>query len=284
MTSSLNLLPRAQSHWVPPPWRGRACAGLCAWLLWSVSLAICITSGAITSGAMAEEPEELAVAQGAGALGLRFVCGQALGATEGSELLKRAQAAYQSVATLRASFLQESSVAALDETEEASGSVTFQRPGRMRWDYHFPERQVFLVRDQTVWFYQPDLTQVIVHSLGDVLLEDMPVSFLMGIGDLSKDFILGESCRTSTGVLFTLDPRRERGSVEEGLQSFELLVSKEDSLPRGARVRDLGGNVTTIILSGLTVDDVGLAVDTFEPEFPAGVDIDDRRDGVAAVP
>jgi outer membrane lipoprotein carrier protein len=216
-------------------------------------------------------------------LALRFVCGRTLDAAEGRRLLDRAQEAYQSVGALHAGFLQESTIAALDETEAASGTVTFKKPGRMRWDYHFPERQLFLVQDQTVWFYQPDLAQVSVYTLEEVLLKDMPVSFLMGIGNLSKDFELRSSCATGAGVLFALNPRRQNDEAD-GLQSFELLIGNDDSLPRGARVRDVGGNVTTIFLSGLKSEDVVIAADTFDPTFPPGVDIDDRRTKTGATP
>jgi outer membrane lipoprotein carrier protein len=37
-----------------------------------------------------------------------------------------------------------------------SGTAYFLRPGRMRWEYEKPERNLFLVDGKFVWFYAPD--------------------------------------------------------------------------------------------------------------------------------
>lgn len=36
-----------------------------------------------------------------------------------------------------------------------SGTVYFEKPGRMRWDYDSPEKKMFLVDGKNVWFYVP---------------------------------------------------------------------------------------------------------------------------------
>jgi outer membrane lipoprotein carrier protein len=138
---------------------------------------------------------------------------------------------------------------ALGGREVASGTVTFLKPGRMRWEYQLPDPQTFLVRDESVWLYQPSLGQLVIDSLRSVLLADLPVAFLMGIGDLDRQFKAVRGCANSEFLVLVLAPREATvGQEEVQLESFELLVSKSSFLPAGARVLDVGGNATLIRL------------------------------------
>lgn len=222
-----------------------------------------------------------------------FTCGPSISASEANALLERVQRAYNKVKSLHAKFTQESRIAALDESEEASGTVRFLKPGRMRWDYEFPEPQMFLVRDETMYLFQPELSQVVVQSLREVLLADMPVSFLMGIGKLDQDFSVVSACSAGSLTRLSLVPKQqaEREERREDLRSFDLLVDPDTFLPAGARVVDVAGNVTSIALhdvrsgaessAGTRPEDAHQEVakeSDFEPSFPSGVDVDDRRD------
>src|SRR5215475_2597944 len=69
-------------------------------------------------------------------------------------LVLRFEAAYRSSKTLRASFLERY----LDngkETRSEAGRAYFARPGKMRWEYESPERNLFLVDGKNAWFYVP---------------------------------------------------------------------------------------------------------------------------------
>jgi outer membrane lipoprotein-sorting protein len=61
---------------------------------------------------------------------------------------------YRRAQTLRAIFLERYSEGPRDAHIE-SGTVYFQRPGRMRWEYESPEKKLFLADGKTVWFYVP---------------------------------------------------------------------------------------------------------------------------------
>src|SRR6266852_2185692 len=61
---------------------------------------------------------------------------------------------YRHAQTLRAVFLQRYSEGPRDAHME-SGTVYFQRPGRMRWEYESPEKKLFVVDGRTIWFYVP---------------------------------------------------------------------------------------------------------------------------------
>jgi outer membrane lipoprotein carrier protein len=41
------------------------------------------------------------------------------------------------------------------EVRTESGTAFFRRPGKMRWEYEAPEKDLFLVDGKTAWFYVP---------------------------------------------------------------------------------------------------------------------------------
>ena len=75
----------------------------------------------------------------------------------GSEVrtvVARLEAKYHSPHTLQASFLERyTENGRLVRVE--SGTVYFRRPGKMRWEYESPEKDLFLVDGKTAWFYVP---------------------------------------------------------------------------------------------------------------------------------
>ena len=66
----------------------------------------------------------------------------------------RLEARYRTPKTLQASFLERYTENGRLVRVEA-GTVYFKRPGKMRWDYQVPERNLFLVDGKTAWFYVP---------------------------------------------------------------------------------------------------------------------------------
>ncbi len=66
----------------------------------------------------------------------------------------RLEVRYRTPKTLEASFLERYTENGRLVRVEA-GIVYFKRPGKMRWDYQAPERNLFLVDGKTAWFYVP---------------------------------------------------------------------------------------------------------------------------------
>ncbi len=64
------------------------------------------------------------------------------------------EARYHAAKTLQASFLERYSENGRVVRVEA-GTAYFRRPGKMRWDYQAPEKNVFLVDGNTAWFTPP---------------------------------------------------------------------------------------------------------------------------------
>jgi len=64
------------------------------------------------------------------------------------------EARYRGAHTLAATFLERYSENGQVVRTEA-GQAYFRRPGKMRWEYESPEKNVFLVDGKTAWFYVP---------------------------------------------------------------------------------------------------------------------------------
>jgi outer membrane lipoprotein carrier protein len=69
-------------------------------------------------------------------------------------VVSRLEARYRSARTLRAAFLERYAENGRVLRTEA-GIVYFRRPGKMRWEYQSPEKNLFLVDGKLAWFYVP---------------------------------------------------------------------------------------------------------------------------------
>jgi outer membrane lipoprotein carrier protein len=203
----------------------------------------------------------------------------ALTQAQGRAVLERVQLHYASIESMQGDFYQDSYVAALDESESSSGTMIFAKPGKMRWSYGSPRPQEVVIREGELWMYQPDKGQVMIDSIGAVLLSALPVSFLMGIGNVTKDFDLISACRSAGGLALSLVPHKgaSANGKEEALEGFTLLVDEAKNVPKGAKIISVGGNTTAIVFENLQLNVSGIPPGRFVLEYPKGVDILDRR-------
>src|ERR1700726_3177747 len=76
------------------------------------------------------------------------------GTKEAAELSSRMEGRSRSAKTLQAPFLERYAENGTVLRTEA-GTAYFRRPGKMRWEYERPEKDLFLVDGKTAWFYVP---------------------------------------------------------------------------------------------------------------------------------
>src|SRR5438552_17877849 len=74
--------------------------------------------------------------------------------TDTSLPVKRLEATYRAARTMQVIFLEQYSENGRVIRIEA-GVAYFRRPGKMRWEYESPEKNLFLVDGKTAWFYVP---------------------------------------------------------------------------------------------------------------------------------
>lgn len=116
--------------------------------------------------------------------GLRFGPFVAEG-SDVKQVVARLEAAYRNERTLQATFLETYTENGRVVRSE-SGVAYFRRPGKMRWEYEFPERNLFLVDGKTAWFYVPadhTATRVPAKQSGDWRT---PLALLAGEAKVSR--------------------------------------------------------------------------------------------------
>ena len=122
------------------------------------------------------------------ALLVRIPVGRAAESNPADSIVDSLQKNYDATADFVADFRQETEVKNLNRTLKASGKLSFKRPGRMFWLYDEPKGQFVLADGKNLYFYQPDQNQVIKSPLKNAFRGDIPLSFLLGLGNLKKDF------------------------------------------------------------------------------------------------
>ena len=95
----------------------------------------------------------------------------------------------------KAEFIQESTVEAMAITDFASGKIFVRYPGKMRWEYEKPERQIIITDGFKLWIYRPADNQVMTGSAPAFFSDGKGASFLSDITLVRKkfDISLGES-------------------------------------------------------------------------------------------
>jgi outer membrane lipoprotein carrier protein len=178
------------------------------------------------------------------------------------------QKTYEATADFVADFRQETEVKTLNRNLKAWGKVSFKRPGKMFWQYEEPKGQFVLADGKYLYFYQPEQNQIIKSPLKNAFRSDIPLSFLLGIGNLKKDFNAALQATEQNQYILRLEPKGESGGFNEILVG----VTKASSDISWVSVRDASGNLTTIRFSGMRKA-VGLKDSLFQLEVPKGVDV-----------
>lgn len=202
----------------------------------------------------------------------RFECSAELATTKQAKLLDSVEQRYRAVKSVSADFEQQSYFAGLDQIETSQGQVVFKTPGKMDWQYVAPQRQRFVADGKTLWFFQEEENQVTLGDFEESFRSDLPVSFLLGVGTLQESFSLKSACRAGEYLLAKLEPK----TTDPGLQAFMLLVRPKDYVPVGAKILDVGGNETAIVLTDIKLNK-SVQDARFKFSIPMGVDIIDRR-------
>ncbi len=121
------------------------------------------------------------------------------------------------IQTLQGRFEQSLVDADSQLVEESSGTLEIQRPGRFRWVYAQPYRQVLVADGLNVWSYDVDLAQVIVKPQAEVL-SSTPALLLGGSAEALEQFEYIGSFTDRGTVWVRLRPR----NGDSGFKKVEL--------------------------------------------------------------
>lgn len=176
------------------------------------------------------------------------------------ELARAVQAYYERTQGFEASFVQTYRYAAGGRSQVSRGTLKVKKPGRMRWDYQTPERKTVTVASSRLVQWEPEANQVYVDEHFDATAMSAAVTFLLGQGNLEREFHLSSA---GPGLL-VLKPRKPDARVE----SVTLTVGPEGQVT-ATRVEDAQGNVNLIELRDVRRNARLLDRD-FEVQIPPG--------------
>jgi outer membrane lipoprotein carrier protein len=182
---------------------------------------------------------------------------------------------YDNISDYQAHFHQKTFSQTLRDTSEARGRIYFKKPHLIKWDYEYPEKQVYVIDHKYFWWYVPEDVQVVRRKAENVLQDATPLSFLAGIGNLKKDFEITlaeepESDETGGTKFLHLTPRRQQINIKQ----MQLKLDAKTYRILGIVLVDPYGNTNDINFSEIKVNG-GLEEEMFHFDPPPGVDIID---------
>jgi outer membrane lipoprotein carrier protein len=182
------------------------------------------------------------------------------------QVLDRLQRHYRDTNSFSAKFSEEVTTVGAP-ARKRQGTVSFRKPGRMRWEFEDPEKQTIVSDGETLYSYDPDLNQVVETPLKQALKSSSATSFLLGIGDINRDFKAAfANLAKPTGLIdLILEAKTGGYKIEVGLdpQTYNLMT---------LTLTDQLGDVTRIDFSDIH-DNVELPDSIFAYKAPAGADI-----------
>jgi len=194
------------------------------------------------------------------------------------DALDSVQKRYESIVDLRAQFVQKARSVTLAGSASAGetvsrGSVVFAKPGRMRWSYTEPEPSLTVSDGETLWLYDPAHAEVQRMSVSGGYLSGAAVQFLIGQGDVHRDFVIAPVACTLDSAELELVPR-----ADASYEKIRILVEQPSGEIRRTTVVDLLGNITEVEFSNVEVNqNPDAALFVFEaPDGVAVVDLDVR--------
>lgn len=161
------------------------------------------------------------------------------------QVAERIQTFYATAKDYQARFKQTYTDMAAGKESTSQGKVFFKKPGKMRWDYtdtKFQGMQKILVSDGTAFtIYEKEFDQYYRQCLRDSSLPTA-LSFLMGTGDLLKDFNVKLKGSTAASHTLELVPKKSEGQYKKLL----FIVNASDFSVISTTVYDPYGNKNVI--------------------------------------
>ncbi len=182
------------------------------------------------------------------------------------QVLDRLQRHYRDTRSFSAKFSEEIATVGAPKRIR-KGTVSFRKPGRMRWEFQDPEKQTIVSDGETLYSYDPDLNQVVETPLKQALKSSSATSFLLGIGNINRDFKAAFATPAApTGLVdLILDAKTGGYKIQVGLdpRTYNLIrLTLTDQL----------GDTTTIDFRDVH-DNVELPESIFAFKAPAGADV-----------
>lgn len=233
-----------------------------------------------TPGAPAPKPAapEPATKGPTAAAGKPAAAAPALGQAE-RDLVTRMQAFYEKTADFRADFQQVYAYKTFKRKQTSSGTVTFKKPGLMRWEYLKPEPRTFVLAGDKIYAHDPE-AKLLTRAAIDTSQLSASVTFLFGKGNLLDEFDISKvACSSCKGTLLELIPKKP----DPRFRKVQLEVDPQSAQVISSTVVDPDGSENKITFLNLKTN-VGVNEDHFKLAPPAGTQVVDYSQQQAPKP
>ena len=179
------------------------------------------------------------------------------------------QARYETIRDFSADFEHAYRGGALRTRITERGVASIKKPGMMRWIYDTPERKEFVSDGRRIYSYIPRDRQVIVSTVPPDDAAPLPILFLAGKGDVTRDFVASfPEPPSGNRVTLKLTPRAPAADY-----AYMQLVLETPALRiLGLATVDLQGGNSSFTFSTLK-ENQGLSDKQFAFRIPKGVDV-----------
>ncbi|MGH8460597.1 MAG: outer membrane lipoprotein chaperone LolA [Stenotrophobium sp.] len=157
--------------------------------------------------------------------------------------------------------------------QTTTGHMWLSRPGRFRWDYQTPYKQLIVCDGKKIWVYDADLAQVTVRS-ATATLQGTPAALLSSRRALADEFTATDAGMSGTLHVVRLKPK----SADSDFKAIEL--SLDHGTPQRMVFLDELGGRTEVTFSAIELnrkpDD-----QLFHFDAPKGTEVIDAADTAA---
>jgi outer membrane lipoprotein carrier protein len=180
---------------------------------------------------------------------------------DAAALAQRVQGFYERTHDLEARFTQTYTYASAGRSQVSRGRLRVKKPGMMRWDYESPAEKTVAVKGKRLVQFEPEENQAFVDESFDASAMSAAITFLVGRGDLAKEFD------------FELDPAGAlvlRPKQADPRVSTIVLLAGASGEVTETRVRDGSGNENKVIFEKIEINR-GLKDSDFDVKLPKDV-------------
>jgi len=195
---------------------------------------------------------------------------QTTAAPPAQDVAAAVQKKYDGIHDFTADFVQETEGGLLRKKQTERGVVQVKKPGKMRWDYKAPETKVFVSDGRRIYLYVPADNQVIVSPVPAEDQATTAVLFLVGKGNLTRDFSV--SYAESGGSPDTYALRLQPRTPQTDYDWLQVVVDRQNLQIRSLTAGDREGGRSTFQFSNFK-ENTGLADKTFAFKIPRGADV-----------
>ncbi len=149
------------------------------------------------------------------------------------EVVAKMQGFYNRTKDLKGKFKQVYTDTLYNRERTQYGYLYVKKPGMMRWNYVSPEKKSFIADGKELWVYEPEDKQAFRNALSTNNLST-GLTFLLGTGDLNKEFQVGYSEEKLGGpedFVLQLSPRKPTAQYQ-----YILLVVRPSDFTVGESV------------------------------------------------